>query len=205
MGAELPAEETLYLEVVQMQIETATFNDDGWIFGERLEVNGVNTRTTVSTNSGHHIAEFIEVKDKNEIKWSTDQSVEEAGWLVCLRLKKKIPKVHQATCSQIGDDIWSMYFITDDPNEVVSVECDMTKCNKEKVKHVTDERYKFLRTTNVCDADGRLLGRASSIWSSRVPVRPERRPSRCCSDSTRPICFIPKTRESAMVRQKWRL
>merc|ERR1712203_423236 len=50
--AELPAEETLYLEVVQMQIETPTFNDDGWIFGERLEVNGVNTRTTVSTNSG---------------------------------------------------------------------------------------------------------------------------------------------------------
>jgi len=147
------AEETLYLEVVQMEIETARFNDNGWAYGERLEVNGVNTRTTVNTNTEHQIAEFIAVKDKDEIKWSTDQSVQEAGWLVCLRLKKKIPKVHVATCSEIGDDIWSAYFTTDDPKDVVSVECDMTKCNKAKVKSVAaGQRYTFVRTTNVCDA-----------------------------------------------------
>jgi len=146
-------EETLYLEVVQMEIETAKFNDNGWVYGERLEVNGVNTRTTVNENTAHQIAEFIQVRDKDEIKWSTDQTVQEAGWLVCLRLKKKLPKVHQATCSQIGDDIWSEYFTTDDPKEVVSVECDMTKCNKAKVAAVSDtERYSFYRTTNVCDA-----------------------------------------------------
>jgi len=146
-------EEKLYLEVVQMEIETAEFNENGWVFGERLEVNGVNTRTTVNENTNHQIAEFIEVKDKDEIKWSTDQTVQEAGWLVCLRLKKTIPPVHKAHCSEIGDDVWSQYFRTDDPKDVVSIECDMTKCNKAKVRSVTDaERYSFLRTTNVCDA-----------------------------------------------------
>jgi len=146
-------EETLYLEVVQMEIESATFNQNGWVYGERLEVDGVNTRPKTNANTDHQMPEFIAVKDKAEIKWSTDQSVQEAGWLVCLRLKKKIPKVHKASCAEIGDDIWSLYFTKDDPKEVVSVECDMTKCNKAKVNSVAPaERYSFLRTTNVCDA-----------------------------------------------------
>jgi len=152
-GSPAVPNERLYLEVVQMEIETAQFNDNGWMYGERLEVNGVNTRTTVNDNTKHQIAEFIQVKDKDEIKWSTDQTVEKAGWLVCLRLKKTPPKVHNATCSQIGDDIWSEYFTTDDPKEVVSVECDMTKCNKAKVESVSaTDRYSFYRTVNVCDA-----------------------------------------------------
>merc|ERR1739844_553005 len=184
-------DEALYLEVVQMKVEDAQFNQNGWFSGERLEVNGVNTRTKTNAITGHQDATFVPVKDKDEIKWSTDQSVQEAGWLVCLRLKKKLPKVHVATCSEIGDDIWSLYFTTDDPKEVVSVECDMTKCNKAKVASVTEARgTRFCAPPTCATQDGRLLGRASLTWSSGVRQNPRRLPLRCCSEKARPIWFI---------------
>merc|ERR1712038_364273 len=151
-GAAAP-NETLWLEVVQMDIEGAVFNENGWLYGERLLVNGINTKSSVNAQTNRKVAEFVEVKDKDIIKWSTDESVQEKGWLVCLRLKKKIPAVHKAACSEIGTDIWSTYFTVDDTRTVVSVECDMTKCNKAQVPSVdAADRYTFFLTTNVCDA-----------------------------------------------------
>jgi len=145
-------DETLWLEVVQMNIENAKFNEFGYFSGERLEVNDVNTKTSMNTDTQHQMATFIQVKDKSVIKWTTDESVQEQGWLVCLRQKKKLPTTHVATCSEIGDDIWSLYFTQDNPTQTVSVECDMTKCNKAAVSSVEGRRYSFLRTINVCDA-----------------------------------------------------
>jgi len=144
--------ETLWLEVVQMDIENAKFNADGWLYGERLMVNGINTKSSTNEVTKRQVAEYVQVKDKDIIKWSTDESVQRPGWLVCLRVKKKIPAVHKAACAEIGDDIWSMYFTLDDSRNVVTVECDMIKCNKAKVAHVKNEKYSFLRTTNICDA-----------------------------------------------------
>merc|ERR1712150_70752 len=95
--------ETLWLEVVQMEIEGAVFNQNGWLYGERLLVNGINTKATEHRQTHRNAAEFVQVKDKQIIKWSTDEVVQERGWLVCLRLKKKIPEVHKASCSEIGD------------------------------------------------------------------------------------------------------
>jgi len=146
-------DETLWLEVLQMDIEGARFNENGWLFGERLMVNGVNERAVKDESTKHSMAQFVKVDDKSVVKWSTDQTVEESGWLVCLRLKKKIPEVHKATCSEIGDDVWSMYFTVDEPIETLQVECDMTKCSlDDKVESIANDRFVFRRTTNICDA-----------------------------------------------------
>merc|ERR1719330_1961408 len=149
---EVVPNETLWLEVVQMDIEGAVFNENGWLYGERLMVNGINTKTNKDALTERNAAEFVKVNDKDIIKWSTDESVQEPGWLVCLRLKKKIPKVHKATCSEIGTDIWSDYFTTDVTKTVVSVECDEKACSKAKVDAVGTSRFSFVLTTNVCDA-----------------------------------------------------
>jgi len=71
---------------------------------------------------------------------------------VCLRKKEKLPEVHKASCSEIGDDIWAKYLISELESEAISVECDMTKCSKTTVEPVTPNTYVFHRTTNVCDA-----------------------------------------------------
>jgi len=151
-GTKQLPDETLWLEVVQMDIEGSMFNENGWLYGEQLKVNGISTKTTENVQTKRNDAEFVQVKDKDIIKWSTDDTVQEAGWLVCLRLKKKIPEVHKATCSEIGDDIWATYFTMDDPRTVISVECDEKQCNKAEVKAVVGEKYSFFITTNVCDA-----------------------------------------------------
>lgn len=111
------------------------------------EVDGQWHQHQGSTNevTKRQVAEYVQVKDKDIIKWSTDESVQRP-------VKKKIPAVHKAACAEIGDDIWSMYFTLDDSRNVVTVECDMIKCNKAKVAHVKNEKYSFLRTTNICDA-----------------------------------------------------
>jgi len=146
-------DESLWLEVVQMDTEAAVFNHNGWLHGDRLTVNGVNVRSSVNEATKRQVVEFVPVKDKDVIKWSTDDTVQGAGWLVCLRLKKKIPEVHKASCSEIGDDVWSLYYTRDDPRTVASVECDMKACNKADVVSVTpEERYIFRLTTNICDA-----------------------------------------------------
>merc|ERR1712241_40779 len=99
------------------------------------------------------MAEFVKVNDKSVVEWTADASVAHLGWLVCLRLKKKIPKVHKATCSEIGNDVWSRYLTLDASLLTVSVECDMTKCNKATVSPVSAaDKFVFYRTVNVCDA-----------------------------------------------------
>lgn len=150
-AAQIP-NETLWLEVVQMEIEGAVFNENGWLFGEQLKVNGINTKTSTNVPTQRNAAEFVRVKDKDAIRWTTDETVQEAGWLVCLRIKKKIPAVHKAKCSEIGADIWATYFTMDDPRTVVSVECDEKRCSKAAVEAVEGKTYSFYVTTNVCDA-----------------------------------------------------
>jgi len=146
-------DESLVLEVVQMDTEAAVFNQNGWLHGDRLVVNGQNVRNTVNTLTKRQLVEYVSVKDKDVIKWSTDDTVQGAGWLVCLRVKKKIPVVHKATCSEIGSDLLSYYYRNDDSRTVVSVECDMKACNRADVLSVIpDERYTFRLTTNICDA-----------------------------------------------------
>merc|ERR1712117_43142 len=150
-AAQIP-NETLWLEVVQKEIKGAVFNENGWLFGEQLKVNGINTKTSTNVQTQRNAAEFVRVKDKDAIRWTTDENVQEAGWLVCLRIKKKIPAVHKAKCSEIGADIWATYFTMDDPRTVVSVECDEKRCSKAAVKAVEGKTYSFYVTTNVCDA-----------------------------------------------------
>lgn len=85
-------------------------------------------------------------------EFTSDSTVEGEGWLVCLREKRKIPKLHQVGCSDIGDDIWSAFVGVSDKHTFVSVECDMDKCSKAAVTPVTKDSALFYRTTNICDA-----------------------------------------------------
>jgi len=137
--------ETLYLDVLHMDIEPAHFVTEGYLYGERFKIGGVTANANTATR------ERYPVQDKTMIDWSTDATVQRRGWLACLRLRTKPPKVYNASCTEIGDDIWADLDIK--AGQALVVQCDQKKCGKDKVRPAsTTSEHSFLRTTNICDA-----------------------------------------------------
>jgi len=139
------ANQSLFLDMLHMDIESARFTTGGYLYGEMLKIDGILADPETASRTR------FQVKDKSVIVWTTDLSVERTGWLACLRLRKRKPAVYEAKCTEIGDDIWAELDLR--VEEDLVVQCDMTKCKKDKIDvHSASDRYRFWRTDNVCDA-----------------------------------------------------
>jgi len=156
--------ETLFLEVLHMDIEPAEFSSSGYLFGERFIVGGMTADPKTATHSR------FKVLDATTIEFNTDLSVEKRGWLACLRLRTRKPTVYNASCAEIGDDVWAELDIKD--GEEVVVQCDMTKCGKDPVKpYDSTDEYRFQRTTNVCDAGWQATKSSKFTITYTIPLR----------------------------------
>merc|ERR1719418_229819 len=161
---EVVANQTLFLDMLHMDIEKAHFTQHGYSYGERFDIGGV----LVDPDFLNEI--LYKVQDKTAIMFNTDLSVERKGWLACLRLRTRKPKVYSASCAEIGDDIWAELDIKEE--EEVVVQCDMTKCGKDKVEsYDSSDEYRFQRTTNVCDAGWQATKSSKFTITFKHPVR----------------------------------
>jgi len=157
-------ENQLLLEVLYEDNERPVYDLTGTFYGDKFALNTVQISPTPlgrpeacverkTCVDWRPLAENINmVYDKQKVEFSSDGSVEKEGWLVCLRERSKIPKLYTATCSEIGDDVWAKLNDVRKKTTYVSVECDMKKCNKAKVRAVLLQSDRFFRTTNLCDA-----------------------------------------------------
>jgi len=151
-GKATQTDKQLWLETVYEEIERPVFTTLGTSYGDKFSVGSVLMH---SIQEGDTVLELdSQVYDGSKFEFVADGSVEKEGWLVCLREKSKITKTttYKASCTEIGDDIWSKFGNVDQAGTYVSIECDMVKCNKAKVDSVKNNGNLFVRTTNLCDA-----------------------------------------------------
>jgi len=146
----------LYLEVLYEAIEKPVFKSTGVYYGDKFSQDQVILSPVIDKQDGNVLELLYPVFDQTSFQFTSDDSVQKEGWLVCLREKRNIPIVRvQISCSDIGDDIWSTFALAYegvDKDMYVPVECDMSKCRKAAVTTVSPSSSVFLRTTNVCDA-----------------------------------------------------
>jgi len=162
--AEVASNQTLCLEMLHMDVEKAHFSQHGYSYGDRFDIGGI----LVDSDFLNEVR--YKVQDRTAIMFNTDLSVERRGWLACLRLRTKKPKVYSAKCTEIGDDIWAGLDIEAD--EQLVVQCDMTKCRKEKVSPFSrEDDYRFQRTANVCDAGWQATKSSKFTISFSNPLR----------------------------------
>jgi len=158
----------LYLEVMYENVEDPIFQENGAYYGDKFSTGKIILSPVTVAGSGTVSELLYPVYDRTTFEFTSDGTVEKEGWLVCLREKKKIPTTrYPIKCSDIGDDIWSLFALASegaDNDEIyVAVECDMSKCRKAAVKSVaTALSSVFVRTTNVCDA-GWKVARSSKF------------------------------------------
>jgi len=161
---EVAANQSLFLDVLHMDVEPARFTTEGYLYGERLNIDGILADPETATRTR------FKVQDKSVIDWTTDLSVERRGWLACLRLRTRKPKIYEAKCTEIGDDIWAELDLR--VEEDLVVQCDMTKCKKDRIDvHSASDRYRFWRTDNVCDAGWQATKSSKFTISFSNPIR----------------------------------
>jgi len=164
-GKETEPETQLLLEVLYLDAEEPVYDLNGAFFGDKFALSSVGVKNVLigkeadcvaggTCIDGRPVAESIwPVFDQSVVEFSSDRTVEKEGWLVCLRERSKIPKVYKAGCSEIGDDLWRKLNNVRKEKTWFTVECDMDKCHKQKVSPTSDDdKNRFYRTTNVCDA-----------------------------------------------------
>lgn len=169
-GKELEKKSQLVLERWYEDIESAEFDLNGNYRGDKFTADGKTIPLSFIGINDDVWAEGLEwrprwdaelkVYDKVRLEFQTDATGEKEGWLVCLREKKPHPKLYKADCTDTGDVIWSKFLDLSDKTTYVSVECDMDRCNKGKVRAApitTRPLSRFYRTTNICDAGWNVL------------------------------------------------
>merc|ERR1712087_94462 len=170
-----PVTETLWLEVSHMDIEEPVFKTSGGFqYGDRLQVDGEILSPDRDEATGRYKEIWREVRDDTNVVWKPDSSYEKEGWMACLRLRSKIQDVYHAKCSEIGDDLLAgldVHDLMSKDTKFVKVSCE-EKCPHYQVIPLSDidaqkPRYRFLRTSNVCDAGHQVTGRNEFVISFR--------------------------------------
>lgn len=148
-------DERLFVEVLSLDVEKASYTSNGLFrYGDQLRVGSINV---LSGNFSH----FYAVGDGTEVTWLADRSVERNGWLICLRVKHKIPQVYNATCDELGSDLYNQLDISD--RQSVRIQCE--DCVWEPVTALYVYVDTFSLTRPICDAGYQVRGKTNFLFT----------------------------------------
>jgi len=151
-------EEKLYVEIMSLGVERADFTTSGLLrYGDRLQVGPVNVLSGNFSN-------LYSADDKTEVTWQADRNVESEGWLICLRVKRRIPHLYKATCDELGVDLYTKLDISD--RQSVRIQCE--ECIWKPTTALFIYVDTFALTRPICDAGWQVRGKSNFLFTYRA-------------------------------------